>query len=286
MTPLLWKASVTVTKNRAADVAALFELAPPSAQAVLIEEDPFGLEATVEALYDTPPDAQLLTRLVGQSVTAAPLPDRDWIRHSQLGLPPVRAGRFFLYGAHDEGRVPMGPIAIRIEAGLAFGTGHHETTALCLRAISDGARIRKARSALDLGCGTGVLAIAAAKLMRVPVLATDIDAIAVEVARGNARANAIAPMIRFAVANGLDHPAIRRNMPFDLVMANILARPLTRLAPAIARALAPGGTAILSGLLRDQENSVLGFYRALGLTLRQTLRDGPWSALVLVRAGR
>jgi ribosomal protein L11 methyltransferase len=139
---------------------------------------------------------------------------------------------------------------------------------------------------LDVGCGTGVLAIAAAKLMRVPVLATDIDAIAVEVAQANARANTIAPMIRFAVADGLDHPAIRERAPFDLIVANILARPLTRLAPAIARALAPGGRAILSGLLRNQENVVLGFYRALGLTLHRTLRDGPWSALVLARAGR
>jgi ribosomal protein L11 methyltransferase len=136
---------------------------------------------------------------------------------------------------------------------------------------------------LDLGCGTGVLAIAAAKLWRKPVLATDIDAIAVEVARGNARANDVAPLVRAAVADGLTHPALRRLAPFDLICANILAAPLTQLAPTLSAAVAPGGIAVLSGLLRNQENLVLSFYRAQGLRLRETLRDGPWSALVLER---
>ncbi len=285
-TPPLWKASVTVAKERAPNIAALFELAPPKPQAVLIAEDPFGPDAFVEALYDIAPDADLLTRLVGASVTLAPLPDQDWIRLSQLGLHAVRAGRFFLYGAHDAGRVPPGFIPIRIEAGLAFGTGHHESTALCLVALSEIARQRRPRRILDLGCGTGVLAIAAAKLTRRPVLATDIDEIAVAVARENALANAAAPLVRAVRAEGLDHPAIESRAPFDLILANILARPLMRLAPKLARALAPGGIVVLSGLLRSQENAVLGFYRALGLVLRQSLRDGPWSALVLERKRR
>ena len=284
--PPLWKASVTVPKTRAADLVALFELAPPKPQAVLIEEDPFGPNVTVEALYDSEPDAEFLTRLAGMEVHAAPLPDRDWIRQSELGLAPVRAGRFFLYGAHDKGRVPDGPIPIRIEAGLAFGTGHHETTSLCLVALTQLARQRRPRRILDLGCGTGVLAIAAAKLWHVPVLATDIDAVAIGVARGNARANGVGPLFRGAVADGLEHPAIREAAPFELVLANILAAPLTRLAPPLARALSPGGIAVLSGLLRNQENLVLSFYRALGLTLVRSLRDGPWSALVLTRCGR
>jgi ribosomal protein L11 methyltransferase len=285
MTPPLWKASVTAPKMRAGDIAALLELAPPKPQAVLVAEDPFGPDATVEALYDTAPDADLLTKLVGQPVATAPLPDRDWIRQSQLGLPPVRAGRFFLYGAHDSGRVPHGPIPIRIEAGLAFGTGHHETTALCLAALSQITPRRPPR-VLDVGCGTGVLAIAAVKLFHVPVLATDIDAIAVEVARGNARANAVSPLIQMLVADGLDHPRITARAPFDLILANILARPLTKLAPAVTRALSLGGTTILSGLLCNQENQVLGFYRALGLVLHETFRHGPWSALVLARPSR
>ena len=228
----LWKASVAVTKGTAADVVAVFELMLPKAQAVLIAEDPFGDSATVEALYAEKPDADLLTRLIGGRVVVAPLPDLDWIRESQIGLHPVRAGRFFIYGAHDQGRVPCGVIPICIEAGLAFGTGHHETTALCLRALS-GSRLRRHKAGvaphhdgrprvLDVGCGSGVLGIAAAKLWRVPVLATDIDPIAVDVARGNCRANGVGPLVRSVVADGLEHPIVRERAPYDLIVANIL----------------------------------------------------------------
>jgi ribosomal protein L11 methyltransferase len=279
-------------------MTALLELAPPKPQAVLVVEDPFGPDATVEALYDCEPDAAFLTQLAGRAITVEPLPDQDWIRQSQEGLPPVRAGRFFVYGAHDAGAVPEGVIPIRIEAGLAFGTGHHETTALCLEALSQLQKLRHAEvrgpaqqgraskhapSILDLGCGTGVLAIAAAKLMHQPVLATDIDRIAIEVARENARANNVAPLIHAAVADGFTSPAIRDRAPFDLILANILAGPLTKLAPDLAAALAPQGTAVLSGLLRNQEKLVLSFACAQGLVFRRALRDGPWSALVLQR---
>jgi ribosomal protein L11 methyltransferase len=264
----------------------VLQLAPPLPQAVLIEEDPFGPDATVEALYQDAPDEAFLAALTGLPVNVAPLPDQDWIRQSQEGLPPVRAGRFFVYGAHDAGALPAGLITIRIEAGLAFGTGHHETTALCLRALSE---IHKSRHAeklriLDLGCGTGVLAIAAAKLWRMPVLATDIDPVAIEVARENAHANEVVPLVHAVTADGMTHPAIRTRGPFDLVCANILAGPLTKLAPDVSAALAPRGIAILSGLLRNQENLVLSFYRAQGLVFRRAFRDGPWSALVLERS--
>jgi len=281
--PPLWKASVTVPKALSSDVAALFELSPPAPQAVLIAEDPFGPDAIVEALYNSKVDADFLSRLTGHDVVVAPLPDQDWIKQSQEGLAPVRAGRFFLYGAHDAGAVPSGVIPIRIEAGLAFGTGRHETTALCLQALSRLAKQRRFDHVLDLGCGTGVLAMAAAKLWRQIVLATDIDPIAVEVARENARANRVAPLVRAAAADGLTHPAIARMAPFDLILANILAAPLAQLAPALCAAIAPRGIAVLSGLLRNQENFVLSFYRAQGLKLREALRDGPWSALVLER---
>ena len=282
----LWKAHVAVTKDRSADIAAVFELAPPPPQAVLIAEDPFGREATVEALYQERPDAKLLSALVGLSVSVEPLPDQDWIRESQLGLPPVRAGRFFLYGAHDAGRVPAGVIPIRIEAGLAFGTGHHETTTLCLEALTMAGRGRRPRNVLDLGCGTGVLAIAAAKLWRRSVLASDIDPVAVEVARENARLNGAARLVCTMVADGLSSPAIRAGAPYELIVANILASPLQRLAPALSTALAPRGTVVLSGLLRDQENRVASAYRAQGLVFRRALQKGPWSALVLERTGR
>jgi len=279
--PPLWKASVTLAKEFASDVCAALELSPPAPQAVLIVEEPFAANATVEALYTEAPDAALLSAITGYTIAVAPLPDQDWIRLSQEGLPPVRAGRFFVYGAHDAGQVPPGVIALKIEAGMAFGTGHHETTALCLAALSDLAKRRRYASVLDLGCGTGLLAIAAARMWRRPVLATDIDPEAIAVTAENARANGAAPLVRVVTADGLTSPAIARGAPYDLIVANILASPLTQLAPSIARALGKGGTLVLSGLLTWQENLVASFYRPHGLILRQVRRDGPWTALVL-----
>jgi ribosomal protein L11 methyltransferase len=279
--PPLWKAEVALPKSEAADLSAAFELTGP--QAVLIAEEPFADQATVEALYTQMPDGDLLSRLAGRYVHVALLPDTDWIKLSQEGLPPVRAGRFFIYGAHDEGDVPGGVIPIRIEAGLAFGTGHHETTALCLAVLSDLAKRQRFANVLDLGCGTGLLAIGAAKLWRRRVIASDIDPIAIEVTVGNARANGEANLVHPALADGLANPALAFRAPYDLILANILAEPLTRLAPDVARSLAPGGTLVLSGLLRWQENLVLSFYRPHGLVLRHIRRDGSWSALVLER---
>ena len=281
MNPPLWKVSVVLTKVEAADARALLELTPPHPQAVLTAEEPFKDECTVEALYDAMPDGELLSRLAGKTVHVQLLSDTDWIKLSQEGLPPVRAGRFFVYGAHDKGRVPPGVIPIRIEAGMAFGTGHHETTALCLAALSDLAKRRACRNVLDLGCGTGLLAIGAAKLWKRPVTASDIDSVAVAITRENATANGTGPLVRTWMADGPTHPAIFRTAPFDLILANILAGPLTRLAPAIARVLGAGGTLVLSGLLTWQENLVLGFYRPHGIVRRRTLRDGSWSALIL-----
>jgi ribosomal protein L11 methyltransferase len=281
--PPLWKASVALTKREAADVCAALEL-DGSAQAVLIVEEPFIDKAIVEALYAEAPDAGYLSRIVGREITVEPLPDQDWIRLSQQGLPPVRAGRFFVYGAHDAGAVPDGVIPIRIEAGLAFGTGHHETTALCLGVLSDLARKKSFRNVLDLGTGTGLLAIGAAKLWKRPVLASDIDPVAVEVARENALANNTGPLVRAVVADGLASPLLSRAVPYDLLIANILAGPLTRLAPEIIRALAPGAMLVLSGLLTNQEKLVTSFYR--DLRFLYVRRMGPWSALVLEKASR
>jgi ribosomal protein L11 methyltransferase len=284
--PPLWKASVVIAKVDAPNLAAAFELAPPRPQAVLIAEDPFRDEATVEALYGVMPDGELLTRLAGREVRVALLPDLDWIRLSQEGLPPVRSGRFFVFGAHDAGKAPAGVIAIRVEAGMAFGTGHHETTALCLLALSDLGKRRRFAKVLDLGCGTGVLAIAAAKLFRCKVIASDIDPTATAVAHANIRENGEAPFVETTTADGLVDPRLARRAPYDLIVANILASPLTLLAPQISRALERRGIAILSGLLTWQETLVLSFYRTQGLVLRRRLRDGPWSALVLERVSR
>ena len=281
--PPLWKDSIIAPKADAADLAALLELTPPHPQAVLVSEEPFRDDATVEALYAQLPDGDLLEKLAGRAVHVALLPDLDWIKLSQEGLPPVRAGRFFVYGAHDAGKVPHAVIPMRIEAGMAFGTGHHETTALCLATLSDLAKRRRYSRVLDLGCGTGLLAIGAAKLWRRRVIASDIDPVAIEVARENAVANRESPLVRAVVADGMDHPVLAAGAPYDLIVANILAGPLTHLAPGIARGVVRGGTLILSGLLRWQENLVLGFYRPHGLILKDIRRDGPWSALVLER---
>jgi len=280
----IWKASVVVAKDRAGDVAALFEITPHRPQAVLIDEEPFGRSATVEALYAQMPDGDLLSRLAELPIHVGLVPDQDWIRLSQEGLPPVRAGRFFVYGAHDKGAVPSGVIPLRIEAGLAFGTGHHESTALCLALLTDIAKRRRVWRALDLGCGTGVLAIGMARLWKRRVVAADIDRVAVAVARENASLNDTGPLVRTRVADGVPNAA--RGRRFDLIAANILAGPLTRLAPQIARALGPRGVLILSGILRWQENLVLGFYRPHGLVLRERRRDGNWSALLLERPER
>jgi len=282
----IWKASVTLAKERAVDVAALFEITPPSPQAVLRDEEPFGRSVTVEALYAQMPDGEFLSRLIGSEVCVHLLPDQDWIRLSQEGLPPVRAGRFFVYGAHDRGALPTGVVPLRIEAGLAFGTGHHESTALCLALISDLAKRRRFRRALDLGCGTGVLAIGMARLWKRRVLAADIDSVAAVVASENASLNNAGPLVRTVTADGLTHRALAGAAPFDLIVANILAGPLTHLAPQIAHALAARGMLILSGLLRWQENLVCAFYRPHGLILRERRRDGPWTALLLERPKR
>ncbi|HEX4272806.1 MAG TPA: 50S ribosomal protein L11 methyltransferase [Rhizomicrobium sp.] len=280
--PPLWKAWIALAKAEAPDMASALEL-EGSAQAVLIVEEPFGPGAVVEALYTEEPDTALLSRIAGRGITVEPLPDRDWIKLSQQGLPPVRAGRFFVYGAHDAGQVPHGVIPMKIEAGMAFGTGHHETTALCLAVLSDIARRRNFADVLDLGCGTGLLAIGAAKLWKRRVIASDIDPVAVQVTRDNARANGAAPLVTAITADGLTHPVLAAAAPYDLIIANILAGPLTHLAPGIQRALAPGAMLVLSGLLHNQENLVLSFYADLRFLGRR--RDGPWSALILEKPG-
>jgi ribosomal protein L11 methyltransferase len=214
------------------------------------------------------------------------LPSTDWVAKSLEGLKPVAAGRFNVHGGHDRARVGVNEIGIEIEAGLAFGTGHHGTTAACLIAIDDLAKARRIDNALDVGTGSGVLAIALAKRAKTRVLASDIDPVAVKVAHDNVRLNGATARVRTIVATGLNHRLIATGAPYDLIVANILAGPLVALAPAIARHLAPGGVVILSGLLAEQKRRVAAMYRAVGLTLSRTLlRDG-WATLVLEKKRR
>jgi ribosomal protein L11 methyltransferase len=218
--------------------------------------------------------------------SVAPVEARDWVRESLKGLAPVAAGRFFLYGSHDRAARRAGGISLEIDAGTAFGTGHHGTTAGCLMAFDLILKRRKPRQVLDLGCGTGVLALAAAAMLKRNVLATDIDPEAVRVALCNAASNGVRAHLKAVTATGLNHPAITAAGPFDLIFANILARPLVALAPGIASALAPRGDVILSGLTHSQERSVAAAYRNRGLVPVGKTRLGSWSVLVFARKAK
>lgn len=244
---------------------------------------------TVEALYEDAPDEAALRALLKAAedetahrlaaITIAPVEDIDWVTRSLEGLDPVRAGRFFIYGSHDADKVPAGLIPLLVDAGQAFGTGHHATTTGCLEFISELVRPGMKLNALDIGTGTGVLAIALAKLTHASVLASDIDPVAVKVTIDNARKNGVAPFIKARTAKGFSHPALAANAPYDLIIANILARPLVSLATAFRAHLVPGGTLILSGILRSQETMVTGALRLQGLYLVDRKPKGDWVTL-------
>ena len=201
------------------------------------------------------------------TASIAPMPQQDWVRQSLEGLAPVTAGRFFLHGSHDRHRRRPGGISLEIDAGTAFGTGHHGTTEGCLLALDRILKRRTPRNILDVGCGTGVLAIAAAKATGRPALASDIDPEAVRVTLANAALNGVKPLIGSFVAAGLSHPRIAGGGPYDLIFANILARPLVALSTGLSRALAPGGDLILSGLTLEQMRWIEATYEARGLAL-------------------
>jgi len=211
------------------------------------------------------------------------LPDIDWVTKSLEGLKPVRAGRFLVHGSHDRDKRRIGDLTIEIEAGLAFGTGHHGTTAGCLQVLGEVVRRERPRNALDLGTGSAVLAIALAKLSHIPVLATDIDPVAVKVAAENVKLNGVADQVACVTATGFDHPAFGAGKPFDLIVANILARPLMRLAPEMAGHVTPGGSLILSGILRTQRNAVVAAYVGQQFRHVRTLWLGDWVTIHLKR---
>jgi ribosomal protein L11 methyltransferase len=211
------------------------------------------------------------------------VPDEDWVRKSLEGLAPVTAGRFFLHGSHDRDKRRAGGHSFEIDAGTAFGTGHHGTTAGCLLILDRLLKQRSYKRVFDLGCGTGVLAIAAARACGVKVLATDIDPEAVRVTKLNAAGNGLRPRVKALTAAGLHHHAIRERAPYDLIFANILARPLVSLAQGLSRLLMPGGTVILSGLTRDQLRWVSAAYIARGLVPTHVVKIENWVALAMQR---
>ncbi|WP_417491234.1 50S ribosomal protein L11 methyltransferase [Maricaulis sp.] len=266
-------------------VERLDEIDPPIALSWLLFDE--GDAARMDVLFQTRPDEAAFRAASGLAgdvaITVEPMPDEDWVRISLEGLKPVDAGRFVLFGAHDREAVAPGQIGIEIEAGPAFGTGHHGTTRGCLIAFDEMLDAGfDPKTVFDLGCGTAALAIAAAKVLPdAEILASDIDPEAVEESAENCVKNGT-PGIDCFVAEGLDHPKLA-GREFELIFANILAGPLVDLAPGIAKALAPGGRVILSGLLTEQESWVSEAYRAAGLDVRrQTPLEG-WETLVAIR---
>jgi ribosomal protein L11 methyltransferase len=213
------------------------------------------------------------------------LAPRDWVALNQASFPSLAAGRYLIHGSHHRGAVPSGRIGLLIDAATAFGTGEHATTRGCLLAIDRLARQRLRRRSLDMGTGTGILAIALAKTWHRRVWARDIDAEAVRVAAHNAGVNGVARLLDLRRADGFGDRGLRRAGRFDLILANILARPLMRMAPALAHALAPGGIAVLSGLLARQEAAVRSAYRQQGLALVRRIAIDGWHTLVLERRG-
>jgi ribosomal protein L11 methyltransferase len=206
---------------------------------------------------------------------------KDWVKATLEELVPVRAGRFVVHGSHDRAKVPPNKLGIEIEAALAFGTGHHGTTRGCLLLLDEVLKAHRPRRVLDLGTGTGVLAIAAAKALQIKVLASDIDPLAARVAGDNARLNGAGDLVQTICATGFSAPQFAARAPFDLVLANILANPLRQMATPMARHLAPSALLILSGLLPYQAGGVVAAYRARGLVLVRHLQIEGWSSLLL-----
>jgi ribosomal protein L11 methyltransferase len=280
--PACWKARAVLPKREAQALSGALEQLEPTPVVSAFELGERGLWE-VEAFFADEPREEDLLEHTGVAMRILPVEDENWIARSLEGLPPVKTQRFFIYGEHSAKDVPANAIGLRIEASYAFGTGHHGTTRGCLLAYEQLAKRRTFKNALDLGCGTGVLAMAFARLVHRPAVASDIDPLAVLKTRENARLNRAVPHMRIAHADGFRAPAITQGAPYDLIFANILAGPLMRLMPGIRRHLAPGGNAILSGLLDEQANGILAMARAHGLRLvRRTALEG-WITLILER---
>ncbi|MBA7474171.1 MAG: 50S ribosomal protein L11 methyltransferase [Bradyrhizobium icense] len=294
ITPATHRASFAIGDEHAAKrvVDVLTEIFFEGEAAVAAFERPDGCwDVTVH--FADPPDQAQLRELVTNAASAEiartlvfdTIEAKDWVKASLEDLVPVPAGRFVVHGAHDRERVPANKLAIEIEAALAFGTGHHGTTRGCLLLLDHVLKAYQPRRVLDLGTGTGVLGIAAAKALKIGVLASDIDPPSVKVAQENARLNETGNFVQVIRATGFSAPGFAHRGPFDLVLANILANPLRQLATPMARHLALGALVILSGLLTPQARGVIAAYRARGLVPLRHLRIEGWSSLLLRKVG-
>ena len=260
----------------------------------VFEADEAG-HVAAEACATDPPDRAMLEAALAVAAKSAgltlpplqieKLPATDWLAASYAAFPPLTVGRFYIHGSHDLEPAPAGKIGLFIDAATAFGSGEHPTTAGCLIAIDRLAKQLQPARMLDMGCGTGILAFAMARRFGRPVVAADIDAESVRVARVNTQVNRLARRVRTILSAGYGNPAVEAGGPYDLIVSNILARPLCQMAGDLRRHLAPGGVAVLAGLLDRQEAQVLSAHRAHGLYLTARIRVGVWPTLIL-RAGR
>ena len=285
-----WTALTTLEGQDKAEALgeAMERLSPaPTGIGVFELEDGSGLWE-VGGYFTEAPDIAglaLLAALHGAAdFVVSELPEKDWVAEVRRELAPVEAGRFFVYGSHDADKLPAGRIGLLIEASMAFGTGHHGTTRGCLEALDRLAATGFAPERVaDIGCGTAVLAMGAARLWpeAAPILASDIDEVAVEVARANVAANGLETRVSCIEAAGFSHESLTDAAPFDLVFANILKGPLIALAPDMRAAVAPGGYAILSGILNPQASEVIEVYCDLGFNLVEERRIVDWTTLVL-----
>jgi len=285
-----WTALTTLDGKDQAEAlgAAMENLNPePTGIGVFEVEDDSGLWE-VGGYFTEEPDAAglaLLSAMYGaRDFTVSELPEVDWVAHVKRELAPVEAGRFFVYGSHDADQLPADKIGLLIEAAMAFGTGHHGTTLGCLRALDRLAGGGFAgKNVADIGCGTAVLAMAAARIWPEPVLAGDIDQVAVDVAKANVAANDLNGRVTCVEAAGFDAPALRDAAPFDLVFANILKGPLIGLAPDMGASIQPHGYAILSGILNPQADEVIAVYAQNGFNLVHREEIVDWTTLTLQR---
>jgi ribosomal protein L11 methyltransferase len=291
--PSTYVATIEVLREVAETIAAALEGTEiPAAMAVTLFKRGEGV-IEVSAHYAEEPALEQLLALIGAAIGASDVGDlrverllpEDWVARAESMRAPVRAGRFIVHGHHDRGTVPRSRNAIEIDAGLAFGTAHHATTRGCLIALDRIIKRKRPRRVLDIGTGTGILAIAAARVLNVPVRASDIDPIATATAAANAQMNAVGAKVQAFTGAGLSHPRLRR-ASVDLLFANILLNPLLALAPAFARAVRPGGLCVLSGLLDAQARQVEARFRALGFHLDSRILLEGWTTLLLRRGSR
>jgi len=290
-----WKSSFTVPVEAVELFLESTEADTLSIAAFEIAESENGAAADwrVEMLHKERPDRDDLEVLLEPLVVRAALGsvsinidkvrDADWVKQVQTDNPPRQISRFWIHGSHVKEEPPKGTTAIHIDAGLAFGSGEHPTTEGCLRAIDYLAKRRRFRQVLDMGCGAGMLAIAAAKCWSTKVLAVDNDPAAVQVAADNMKQNRVAAQVQAVLSDGYAHPLLRRRRPFDLVLANILADPLCAMARDLSRHLAPGGVVVLSGLLSRQAERVMAVHHGCGMRLRKRIDIGPWTTLMMSR---